>query len=329
MTPSIDLSKPGKQHGFLPLIHSDNRHAHAVIPIPITVICGGAGPTTLVTAGVHGDEFAGILAARQLIADLSPASLVGRVIVMPMLNLPACRAETRVSPLDGANLNRVFGVGAPAGPTAAIAEAVVAIILPEVDFVLDLHSGGTTARYLPSAFLYDQPGASLAKKRAAARAFAMPFTLVVTPPPDAGSLLGAAERQGIPAIACEVSGGATLDRHAVAATRAGMLRVLHHLGHCPAPQDGAARGADTRFVRLAFGAAHAVVAPFSGGVLPLHDPGDIIAAGQPAARLYPMEDQSQTASVLTFPKTGLITSVTARPNVRAGDLIFLTGTPEP
>ena len=74
LAPSIDRKAPGKRIGFLDLIHSDPRHAHAVIPVPIAVIVGGDGPTVLVTGGVHGDEYAGIGAARRLIAMVEPAA---------------------------------------------------------------------------------------------------------------------------------------------------------------------------------------------------------------------------------------------------------------
>ena len=45
----------------------------------------------------------------------STTQVRGRLILMPTLNQPACKAATRLSPLDGKNMNRAF----PAGPTAA------------------------------------------------------------------------------------------------------------------------------------------------------------------------------------------------------------------
>ncbi|MEM9474007.1 MAG: succinylglutamate desuccinylase/aspartoacylase family protein [Pseudomonadota bacterium] len=328
LSPNIDLTSDGVRHGMLPLIHSDHRHAHSVIPIPITVICRGSGPTVLITAGVHGDEFAGILAARQLIAELPDQDVCGRIIVMPQLNLPACRANARVSPLDDQNLNRVFPGAATGAPTAQIAHYVEEGLLPDVDFAIDLHSGGTTARYVPSAFLYRRKGAVMAAKSAAAAAFGLPVTLVVDAPMSAGSLLGACDRKEVPAIACEVAGGITLDQQAIAATREAVYRVLQHLGALTQLPPEVAPAKPTRFVRLAFGASNAVIAPASGGLIPLCDPGDIVEAGEAAALLYPMEDQSLPPKALTFPKSGMVTSVIARAEVRAGDMICLIGEPE-
>lgn len=327
LTASFDLDAPGKHHGYLSLIHSDHRHAHSVIPIPVTVVNGGDGPTVLITAGVHGDEYAGIAAVRQLIAELKPEAVTGRVILLPQLNYPACLESTRVSPLDGENLNRVFP-GAPIGsPTGQIAHFLEETLLRQVDFAVDLHSGGTTARYVPSGFLYRRDGDLMAAKRAAARAFGLATTLVVDAPLSAGSLLGACDRRGVPAIAAEISGGATLEREPINSGRAGLYRLLVHWGVLEAAPEDVPAGVETSFVQLAFGPDRAVVAPVSGFVVPQRGIGDAVRANDVAVRLYPMEDQSQPPLTLHFSQDGIVTSMIARADVRRGDFVYLTGMP--
>lgn len=49
---------------------------------------------------------------------------------MPALNMAAVLAESRVSPLDGGNMNRAFPGGADAGPTRGVAGFVTAHLLP-------------------------------------------------------------------------------------------------------------------------------------------------------------------------------------------------------
>ncbi len=147
---TIDLVAPGKRLGRLELVWSDNIHAYGVIPVPIGVIAGGPGPTALVTAGVHGDEYEGLVIARRLLRDLDPEQVKGRIIVMPAVNLPAVRAAARVSPIDGGNMNRAFP-GGTGGPTALIADFIERRLLPEVDVAVDLHSGGTQSIYSPCA----------------------------------------------------------------------------------------------------------------------------------------------------------------------------------
>ena len=58
----IDFDKSGKQQGFLRLPYSSHRSAYGWIAIPIVVIKNGEGPTVLLMAGNHGDEYEGQVA---------------------------------------------------------------------------------------------------------------------------------------------------------------------------------------------------------------------------------------------------------------------------
>ncbi|MBU5433731.1 succinylglutamate desuccinylase/aspartoacylase family protein [Intestinimonas sp. MSJ-38] len=51
------------------------------------MVCGVSdGPTLVLTAGVHGCEYVGIMTLRRLFAQLSPAKIRGRVILLPLVN---------------------------------------------------------------------------------------------------------------------------------------------------------------------------------------------------------------------------------------------------
>src|ERR1041385_815720 len=52
------------------------------------VVGAHAGPTFLLTAGIHAAEYTGILAAIRLGRWLQPAELHGTVVVIPLLNRP-------------------------------------------------------------------------------------------------------------------------------------------------------------------------------------------------------------------------------------------------
>ncbi|MCP4469668.1 MAG: succinylglutamate desuccinylase, partial [Gammaproteobacteria bacterium] len=150
---ALDFERDGKHFGNLELSFSDNAHAFAKIPVPVVSIKNGSGPTLLLSAGNHGDEYEGQVILRRLIHDLSAEDISGRLILLPALNYPAMLDNARVSPLDHGNLNRSFpGIeGGP--PTAAIAHYVSDTLLPLATAGIDLHSGGSSAYYLPSAFL--------------------------------------------------------------------------------------------------------------------------------------------------------------------------------
>lgn len=129
----IDFAAPGKQLGHLAIVHSDNEHDGAVIPVPIAVISGlngTAGPTILLTAGTHGDEYEGQVLLHELIRGIDPAQVHGRIIVLPSLNLPAVREGRRVSQVDGANLNRALPGNSAGGPTDQIAQIIEGLLLP-------------------------------------------------------------------------------------------------------------------------------------------------------------------------------------------------------
>ena len=85
-------------------------HTWGRVRVPLYVACARQpGPTVVAIGGTHGDEYEGPVGLKNLIRELDPARLTsGRLIVIPVLNVPAFRAARRDSPLDGENMNRVF-----------------------------------------------------------------------------------------------------------------------------------------------------------------------------------------------------------------------------
>src|SRR3954471_10486294 len=114
------------------------------VRVPLYVACSGRPRQTIVAiGGTHGDEYEGPVGLKNLIGDLDPDRLAaGRLIVIPVLNVPAFRAARRDSPLDGENMNRVFPGDAAAAIPQPIPRFVTDEVLPRADVVVDLHSGG-------------------------------------------------------------------------------------------------------------------------------------------------------------------------------------------
>ena len=94
----VDYDAEGKQVGYLRMPWSSNISAYGWIGLPIAVISNGRGPTLLLMAGNHGDEYEGQVVLAELIRTLHPKEIRGRLIVMPMANFPAAQAGARVSP---------------------------------------------------------------------------------------------------------------------------------------------------------------------------------------------------------------------------------------
>src|SRR5437764_2689306 len=229
LSPEIDFDGVGKQTGFLRLPHSVHRSAYGWIPIPIVSIGNGSGPRVLLMAGNHGDEYEGQVALGKLIRELDPGEVHGHVIILPSANFPAAMAGSRTSPLDDGNLNRSFPGDPNGGPTAQIAYYIESELLPRVDFVLDLHSGGSSLTYLPST-LGRRPDTPQAVEAATAlmQTFGAPVGYLV----DGGgwgdhTLTAAAARVGIRHMSTELAGGGQVTPAALRIAEGGIRRVLH------------------------------------------------------------------------------------------------------
>jgi predicted deacylase len=114
---------------------------------------------------MYGDEYQGQIAAMKLARELTPEMITGRIILIPTLNIPAARVATRLSPLDGMNMNRAFP-GQPKGPvTSQIAHYLTAVLFPMSDIVIDVHSGGRSMDFVPCSHIHLVPNKEQRKKR--------------------------------------------------------------------------------------------------------------------------------------------------------------------
>ena len=77
-------------------------------PLEAWLLCGAhPGKTLVVTAGVHGCEYVGILALQKLVETLDCATLFGQVILLPLVNSKGFFAGVKqLNPADDRNLNR-------------------------------------------------------------------------------------------------------------------------------------------------------------------------------------------------------------------------------
>src|SRR5882724_9010002 len=126
---TVDFDRPGKQHGHLCVPYSYNLGGWANLLVPVTVVRNGDGPTVLVLAGNHGDEYEGQVAALRLLQELDPGQVNGRVIVVPVLSIEASKGCTRLWS-TGANFNRSFP-GSPDGPpNEQLADYLTRVLFP-------------------------------------------------------------------------------------------------------------------------------------------------------------------------------------------------------
>ncbi|MEC9247174.1 succinylglutamate desuccinylase/aspartoacylase family protein [Nitratireductor rhodophyticola] len=318
----LDYERSGKQSDYLRLPHSSDLSAYGWIPIPLVVIANGTGPTLLLTAGTHGDEYEGQIALNRLARELRPEDINGRVIIMSALNFPAVMAGRRVSPLDEGNLNRLFPGDPKMGPTAAIAHYVDRVLFPKCDLVIDLHSGGRSLDYLPLALAH--PGSNADHRenvKALLDAFGAPFSVLTDGSGGGGhtTLYAAAAKRGIPALTTELGGGATLSPRGLAIAETGVRRVLKRFGI--APGLNVDDTSSTRFMR-SLGREAAVYAPDGGLFEPNADIGEMVAAGDLAGRIHFPDSPMKDPVEFHFSTAGTISCRRFPTLTQRGDCLF-------
>jgi predicted deacylase len=210
---------------------------------PYTTIVGReGGPLATIIAGIHGCEYVSIRAAMRLAAELDPATVRGRILIVPVVNLPAFRDRTPfVCPLDGKNPNRVFP-GDPAGTfSEVLADFIFTTCIAPGEAFFDLHGGDMVEDLEPFAILAaDAAPEVVARSRALAEAFGLPYTINQRNPPGqrSGMSFAAAAAAGIPGLIAEAGGIGQLTEPDVELLVNGTRRALRVAGNLA---DGAAR----------------------------------------------------------------------------------------
>ncbi len=319
----IDFDKQGRQLGFLDLPYSPNDDAWGVIRIPMAVIANGKGPTVILEGGNHGDEYEGPIVIGELMRDLDPKSIQGRLICIPAINLPAAAMGQRVSPYDGLNLNRTFP-GDPLGSiTQQISSYVSETLFPMADAFLDLHSGGSSMVNIPSAIIEpaDDP-AHLQRNIDAVVAFDAPMTVVISNRGDPRTSTATAVRAGLTCVGTEMAGGGTVTPAAVEICRRGVQNVLAHLGVLPPPKTKKQPGP-----MFAIPARGHVLATADGVFEPFHVHGAKVSAGQPAGRIHHLTDPGRAPEVVSYRVDGVLYALRHPGKTRMGNCLAVVVEP--
>jgi N-alpha-acetyl-L-2,4-diaminobutyrate deacetylase len=227
----VDYEKQGKQQGYLRVPYSHNTSAWGNVLIPITVVRNGSGPTLLAIGGTHGDEYEGPVALMKLARSLLPEEVSGRIIIIPALNLPAVRAGTRLSPIDGLNLNRAFPGKRDDTLTGLIAHYLTNELFSKADVVMDIHSGGKSLLFLPCATLHRvSDDKRFDQMLAAARAWGTSHVFIYADIAGEGLLPSEAERSGKIVVTTEMGGAGQCSPEVLRITQQGIRNVMIHFG---------------------------------------------------------------------------------------------------
>jgi hypothetical protein len=323
---TVDFDRPGRQTGFVMIPHSPHDDAWGVTRVPIAIIANGSGPTVVLEGGNHGDEYEGPIVIGELIRDLDPGQVQGRLILMPANNVHAVMAGSRTSPVDGLNFNRTF----PGNPQGTITEQISAFvtdeIFPRADAFLDLHSGGSSLNMIPSAIIEPTDDAALhARNVQAARAFDAPMTVVIGNLGDPRTSTAAACRAGLVTVGTEMGGGGTVSPEALAICRRGVRNVLAHLGVMEPGKPEPPRN-DARVWELPGSSAY-VFATMDGIFEPFHENGRQVRTSEAAGRIHCTWDPARPPETLTYQADGILYGRRQPGRVKPGNCCLVVAAP--
>lgn len=321
VTCSIDLDTPGRRIGKVRVPIRGTEAAELVLPI--AVFANGEGPTVLLTGGVHGDEYEGPLALSHLVRSLPLKSVKGRVIILPFLNQPALRVAQRRSPIDCLDLNRSFP-GSPEGSSSEVlAHWLSSQIVPRVDAVIDMHTGGVAGVWLPLAMMHPQQDRKFhSRMLATLAALRAPVGIVLDESEKGGMFDSYVESQGKIFICCEFGGG-TLTRPSLEVAQMCARNTLRHFGMFGGEfetPDWPGWGRP-RLLQALDSTRQAVAARTSGLFEPRVDLGATVKKGDVIALIHPIDDLSSDPEEVKAPQAGILFHRRASSRIEAGDRV--------
>lgn len=214
--------QPGA-HQIINLI-SANLYTNTKVNIPMIVErAKKPGPTVLVFAGIHGDEFNGVEIVRRFVAQKINTPKIGTIISIPIINIFGFLNGERYFP-DGRDLNRSFPGFKKGSLAGRFAYRFTNDVLPIADLCLDFHTGSAKRFNAPQIRL--TKGSKESYKYA--KIFNAPFT--VYSQTISKSIRSVCVKKGIPYLIFE--GGMSDDNNPKIAQHgiAGIKRVLADLG---------------------------------------------------------------------------------------------------
>lgn len=172
------------------------------------IIANGAlpGPRLCLAAGIHGDEYEGMEAVRRTVLGADPGTLRGALVGLPCVNVPAFEAAARSSSIDNLNLNRIFPGNAAGTLSQKWAAKFVDEVIPNIDVLVDLHTGGGFGEIVPLTII--QSGF---EQLATGLGLAMGHEIIWKGGKWGGTARISTLEAGKPAVTCEVGGGGYSD----------------------------------------------------------------------------------------------------------------------
>jgi len=316
----VHITPGGKGWGYVNVVDT----LAAKVDMPVMVVNGASsGPTLAVTAGLYPLEHCGVEAAGRLYAEVDPQQLTGKLLIVPVVNMPVLQFRTpmfaltkSLSPIDGKDINELF----PGNPNGTVSDILVHKLFHDVilasDLHVDLRGGEITESHLMHTIYLEGFGNLTTTAKQMAAVFGLPYIIFEPEYARPGPLVYEAMARGIPSIVSESGLGFNPQprEEEVAGHVSGVLNLLKHFGMLPGEVK---RPKQQRFLlpdRIE------LAAPATGIFKHIPDQGDVVRAGEPLGKITDL-DGSVLADVRA-PEDVIVHEMMPRRLVSKGDRIY-------
>ncbi|MBX3140236.1 MAG: succinylglutamate desuccinylase/aspartoacylase family protein [Trueperaceae bacterium] len=173
------------------------------LAIPVHVVHGSRpGKTLMVVAAIHGEEIYATKVIKELLAATDPKSLSGTLLLVPVGNPLSLEQETRNTPFDMLNMNRVFP-GKKDGWISERLAAALADLVPRCTAVIHI-DGGSVERLIHYIYIKESQDEWAKQTHELSRLFGL--KVAYRGPFFEGSLTAYAAQLGVPCIVPEIGG---------------------------------------------------------------------------------------------------------------------------
>lgn len=287
------------------------------IRVPVVLINGKKpGKTLYLQAISDGNELNGIAVIHEILGQIDPAELSGRLIAVPVVNVHAFHAKQAYSPVDNVKMNRCFPGRSDGTSSERIAYQLFEKAIRNADYCIDLHQGGVHP-------MIDEVRVRVGEKHqchnaclALARVFGIGYILDQKGPK--GQLAQAAPDIGIPTIDPELGGTHGWDTTSINKGVQGVLNVLKQYQFI----DGTPKIPEKQIVVNRF---VSILSNKGGFVYYKAKLYDRLEVRQPIAEIRDVF--GHVCEVVRSPEEGIFWSHPVYPMVASGGIIGKIGTP--
>jgi len=295
--------------------------------MPVMVINGGFdGPTFTVTAGLYPLEYCGVEAAGRIYQKIDPEKLKGKVIIIPIVNMPVFQFRTpmfaltqSLSPMDGKNINETFPGHLNGTATEVLAYKLFHEFIMGSDYHVDLRGGEITESHLAHTIFLQDAGKLNSILHTMGITFGLKYCLSSrkdishTMP---GTLVYEAVAKGIPSIISEVGIGYNtqpsdeeVNGHVI-----GIMNLLRHFDMYPGGCEISKEQYYLRPDRIR------MLAPVAGIFKHIPDQNEKVKAGELIGTITDLD--GQILSRITAPENAIVHEMMPRRLVNTGDIIY-------